>query len=88
MTGYQRVSKSFLGIGMAGLLGLGAMAATFSGCNKEDCAKSAKMGDFEYSQGNYVNAIKHYEKALRINEKCGVVGEKLVEAKRRAAAGN
>ena len=72
---------------MAGLLGLGAMGS-LAGCNKEDCAKSAKMGDFEYSQGNYVNAIKHYEKALQVNEKCGVVGEKLAEAKRKATVSN
>ncbi len=70
---------------MAGLL---AMGVASSGCNKEDCAKPAKMGDFEYSQGNYVNAIKHYERALQINEKCGVVGEKLAEAKRKAAVSN
>ena len=57
------------------------------GC-REDCSEAARQGDFEYSQRNYPNAIKHYEQALRIDAKCGVVADKLAEAKRKAAAGN
>ncbi|HKP96806.1 MAG TPA: hypothetical protein VJ385_13695 [Fibrobacteria bacterium] len=60
-------------------------ALLLAGC-KEDCSRAARMGDFEFSQGNYANAIKHYEKALRADAKCGVVGEKLAEAKRKASA--
>ena len=65
-----------------------AMAAALglSAC-KEDCSAAARMGDFEASQGNWVNAVKQYEKALRADAKCGVVGEKLAEAKRKVAAG-
>ncbi|MDB5105865.1 MAG: hypothetical protein JWP91_3554 [Fibrobacteres bacterium] len=62
------------------------MAASLTAC-KEDCSGPARMGDFEFSQGNYVNAIKQYEKALRADANCGVVGEKLAEARRKAAAG-
>lgn len=57
-----------------------------SGC-KEDCSAAARMGDFEASQGNWVNAVKQYEKALKADANCGVVGEKLAEAKRKVAAG-
>jgi hypothetical protein len=61
-----------------------AAALSLIAC-QEDCSQAARMGDFEFSQGNYENAIKHYEKALKVNAKCGVVGEKLAEAKRKAA---
>jgi hypothetical protein len=43
------------------------------------------MGDFELSQGNYANAIRHYERARKPDANCGVVKEKLQEAKRKAA---
>ncbi|MEO7776936.1 MAG: hypothetical protein ABIY63_05355 [Fibrobacteria bacterium] len=52
---------------------------------REDCSQAARLGDFEFSQGNYPNAIRHYEKALRIDAKCGVVADKLAEAKRKAS---
>jgi hypothetical protein len=68
--------------GMAALL---AIAVLLGGC-KQDCSQAARMGDFEFSQGNYENAVKQYEKALRLDPKCGVVGDKLAEAKRKAAA--
>lgn len=71
----------------AALATLAVLAALGMSACKEDCAAAARMGDFEASQGNYVNAIKHYEKALRADAKCGVVGEKLAEAKRKVAAG-
>ncbi len=45
------------------------------------------MGDFEVSQGNYVNAIRHYERALKQDADCGVVKDKLAEARRKAASG-
>jgi hypothetical protein len=51
---------------------------------REDCAESARMGDFEFSQGNYVNAIRHYEHAISVEANCGVVKDKLAEAKRKA----
>ena len=57
-----------------------------TGC-REDCSEAARMGDFEVSQGNYANAVRQYEKALRADAKCGVVADKLAEAKRKAAAG-
>jgi hypothetical protein len=66
-------------LAMVAVLGLSAC--------KEDCSAAARMGDFEASQGNWVNAVKQYEKALRADAKCGVVGEKLAEAKRKVAAG-
>lgn len=55
-----------------------------AGC-KEDCSAAAKLGDFEFSQGNFVNAVKQYEKALRADANCGTVGRKLEDAKRRIA---
>ena len=58
---------------------------TLNAC-KEDCSKAARMGDFEFSQGNYVNAVKHYERALQVDNKCGVVEKKLADAKLKAAA--
>ncbi|MDB5047684.1 MAG: hypothetical protein JWO30_755 [Fibrobacteres bacterium] len=67
----------------AAILAVGLLL--LAGC-KEDCSQAARMGDFEFSQGNYANAIRQYEKALRADAKCGVVGEKLAEAKRKASA--
>ena len=63
--------------GLAGLLLLGAC--------KQDCSEPARMGDFEFSQGNYTNAIRHYDKALKADANCGIVGEKLEEARRKEA---
>lgn len=77
MSPYHRLSLAALT--MAALLGLSAC--------KEDCSAAARMGDFEAQQGNWVNAVKQYEKALRADANCGVVGEKLAEAKRKVAAG-
>jgi hypothetical protein len=80
-------ATAFPGSAAASLAALAiAVALCLSAC-KEDCSAAARMGDFEASQGNWVNAVKHYEKALRADAKCGVVGEKLVEAKRKVAAG-
>ena len=61
-----------------------ALAALATGC-KQDCAGPAKLGDFEFSQGNYVNAVKQYEKALRADPKCYQIEEKLEEARRKAS---
>lgn len=63
------------------------LAALLLTACKEDCSGPARLGDFEYSQGNYANAIKQYEKALRTDAKCGVVADKLAEARRKLAAG-
>jgi hypothetical protein len=61
-----------------------AAGLALAGC-KEDCSAAAKLGDFEFSQGNFVNAVKQYEKALKADANCGVVGRKLADAKRRIA---
>jgi len=53
---------------------------------KQDCSDLARMGDFEMSQGNVENAIRNYEKALKADPACGVVADKLAEAKRKLAA--
>lgn len=62
-------------------------ALVFSAC-RQDCSEEARAGDFEASQGNYVNAIKHYERALKVDAHCGVVQDKLDEAKRKAEVGH
>lgn len=64
---------------------LGILAGAVSGC-KEDCGAPAKLGDFEFSQGNYTNAVKQYEKALKADPKCYNVEGKLAEARRKAAS--
>jgi lipopolysaccharide biosynthesis regulator YciM len=51
---------------------------------KQDCSEAARMGDFELSQGNYTNAIRHYERALKADANCGIVAQKLADAKLRA----
>ena len=66
---------------------LAALAVGTMGC-KEDCTPPAKLGDFEFSQGNYTNAVKQYEKALRADPKCYNVEGKLEEARRKAASSN
>lgn len=57
---------------------------SFLAC-KQDCSEAARMGDFELSQGNIPNAIRNYEKALKADANCGVVADKLAEAKRKLA---
>lgn len=69
---------------MATVMAMAVLAGVF-GC-KEDCAAPTKLGDFEFSQGNYTNAIKQYEKALRADPKCYNVEGKLAEARRKAAS--
>lgn len=59
-------------------------AALLTGCG-QDCFESKRMGDFEYSQGNYANAIKHYLKAQEADSACAGVKEKLEEARSREA---
>lgn len=70
-------------------LSLGALAAAcglaLAGCGK-DCREAVRLGDFELSQGNYANAVKRYEQALREDPKCYNVDAKLKEARERAAA--
>ena len=56
-----------------------------AGC-KKDCGEAKKMGDFEFSQGNYANAVKRYEQALNADPNCYNVEGKLEEARRKAAA--
>ncbi len=53
------------------------------GC-RQDCSEEARQGDFELSQGNFTNAVKHYERALKVDSHCGVVRQKLEETKRKA----
>lgn len=67
-------------------LGFAILVAAFAGC-KEDCAPAAKLGDFEFTQGNYENAVKQYEKALRADPKCYNVEGKLAEARKKVSAG-
>ena len=56
----------------------------FTGCGK-DCRESVRLGDFEFSQGNYANAAKRYEQALRADPKCFNVDAKLKDARVRAS---
>ena len=69
---------------MRGMVLVAALAGVM-GC-KEDCAAPAKLGDFEFSQGNFTNAVKQYEKALKADPKCYNVEGKLAEARRKAAS--
>lgn len=70
--------REWLGtVATAGILALTAC--------KQDCGEAARMGDFEYSQGNFTNAVRHYEKALKIDANCGIVAQKLADAKRKEA---
>jgi hypothetical protein len=70
-----------LGAGAAMALAWGLAMA---GCGK-DCREAVRLGDFEFSQGNYVNAAKRYEQALREDPKCYNVEGKLKDARDRAA---
>jgi hypothetical protein len=63
---------------------LSLAAALSAGCG-QDCFESKRMGDFEYGQGNYRNAIRHYLKALEADPACAGVKQKLEEAKAREA---
>jgi cytochrome c-type biogenesis protein CcmH/NrfG len=65
---------------------LGLALAAFPAACKRDCGETARLGDFEFSQGNYANAVKRYEQALREDPKCYNVEGKLAEARRKAAA--
>ena len=69
-----------IGAAAAGTL----MAALLAGCG-QDCFEAKRMGDFEYSPGNYANAIKHYLKSLEADPACAGVKEKLEEARSREA---
>lgn len=64
------------------IAGLGLAAALLGGCG-QDCFESKRMGDFEYGQGNYRNAIRHYLKSLEADPACAGVKQKLEEAKAR-----
>jgi cytochrome c-type biogenesis protein CcmH/NrfG len=68
----------------AGALAAGLVLSA-AGC-KQDCSGPARLGDFEFSQGNYVNAVKQYEKALRADPKCYNVEGKLAEARTKATS--
>lgn len=65
-----------------GWWGAAISAAFLLGCG-QDCLELKRMGDFEYSQGNYANAIRKYEQALKADPACAGVTEKLGEAKAR-----
>lgn len=71
----------FGNFGMAAAAAL-AVLALGTGCG-EDCLELKRLGDFEYSQGNYPNAIRHYERALAADTACSGVKEKLEEARSR-----
>ncbi len=62
-----------------------AALALWAGC-KTDCGEAVRMGDFEFLQGNYVNAVRQYEKALRADAACRMIDGRLEEARRKAAA--
>lgn len=70
------IGRLGLGIGFAGL------ALLAIGCG-QDCLELKRMGDFEFSQGNYPNAIRKYEQALAADSACAGVSAKLVEARER-----
>jgi hypothetical protein len=63
-------------------LALGA-AFGLAACG-QDCFEAKRMGDFEYSQGNYSGAIGHYKRALKENPDCAGVKEKMAEAEGRS----
>jgi hypothetical protein len=69
---------------LLGALGAAWGLAALAGCGK-DCREAVRLGDFEYSQGNYANAAKRYEQALRDDPKCYNVEAKLKDARGRAA---
>lgn len=68
------------GTGILILLAAGGLLA--AGCG-QDCFEHKRLGDFEFSQGNYANAIRHYERALDADSACAGVKEKLEDARRR-----
>jgi hypothetical protein len=57
-------------------------AGSLWGCG-QDCLESRRMGDFEFSQGNYANAVKHYKRALEADTACAGVKAKLTDAEAR-----
>ena len=62
-----------------------AAIALLAGC-KKDCSEAVRTGDFEFLQGNYVNAVRQYEKALRADADCRMIDGRLEEARRKAAS--
>lgn len=76
MAGSAAMKKAGLGLGIL------FAAGVLIGCG-QDCFESKRMGDFEFSQGNYVNAVKHYKKALAADTACAGVKEKLADAEAR-----
>lgn len=70
------------GKGWIAIPALGVLAFLVQACG-QDCFEIRRMGDFEYSQGNYANAIRHYERALETDSACAGVKEKLAEARAR-----
>ncbi len=59
--------------------------SALAGC-KKDCRETVRLGDFEYSQGNYANAAKRYAQALREDPACYNVEAKLKDARERSGA--
>ncbi len=72
------LAAKMAGLGLAGLTAL----AGFAGCG-QDCFEAKRLGDFEFSQGNYPNAIRHYERALQADSACAGVKERLEDARAR-----
>ena len=62
--------------------GIAGLALLVLACGP-DCFEIKRLGDFEYSQGNYANAIRHYERALAADSACAGVKEKRAEARSR-----
>ncbi len=46
-----------------------------------NCAESVRLGDFERSQGNMENALRHYEQALAQDPKCTGVDARIQETR-------
>ena len=53
------------------------------GCGKKDCRESVRLGDFEYSQNNYVRAEKLYKEAWATDSlACADVTERMTNLRR------
>ena len=50
---------------------------------ESDCLKTVQMGDFEFSQGNYKNALKQYERAWKADSACSQAKIKIEETRER-----
>ncbi len=46
------------------------------GC-ETDCIKTVQTGDFEFSQGNYKNALRQYEQAWKEDSACSQAQSKI-----------